>query len=391
MGEREITKSASSQSLDSLLNSNFINDMDTNTDDIDDLSQDVAKESQSGDKSPKHKPKKPRTGTGSKSNKDPSQTTISFRKPSPVTNDTQMISTTELNKRLESLQTKYDTKFKSMETLIKQLSDENKNLKSEITRLGTDNVKVTEKLTNFDLKLEKTNQESFYANYKANVAVDKIDELEQHGRSNTIRVYGVKDTNQNETTAQTATEVINLLENELDMTIERGDIDIAHRLGIFDINPDKNRSIICKFVRRTVKHEVIKRRRMLVGKAQVIVEDLTQENRELLTKTFEKDNISQAWSSNGKIFGKNKETGQILRFEKEIKSCIKNFEKKLYGKMTLDPPNDRESDDINSFYNEGFIPARRDRSHGKNIRGYSTQSYRSRGKNSWGRRSEGYM
>lgn len=66
-------------------------------------------------------------------------------------------------------------------------------------------------------------------------------------------------------------------------------------------NKDSNRPVICKFVSRFTKHEVIKARRVLKNTAVVIREDLTLQNAKLLERTNACDSVRAAWSDEGKI------------------------------------------------------------------------------------------
>ena len=128
--------------------------------------------------------------------------------------------------------------------------------------------------------------------------------------------------------------------------------------------------------------EVLNRRKALRGKGYVIIEDLTQENRDLLDTVFKKESIKQAWSSNGKIFGK-KHDGELIKFEKQIKTY--NFEHKLYNNMTGNDQdaksdticrnngnkgirdNNNTYDDMNSYFNTGgYTPVNINRGRGYN-------------------------
>lgn len=71
---------------------------------------------------------------------------------------------------------------------------------------------------------------------------------------------------------ETAYTVVKFLQKYLGVTVEVRDIDDAHRIGTF--LSLGNRSIICKFVTRLKKFEVIERRKELKGTYIAIKEDL---------------------------------------------------------------------------------------------------------------------
>ena len=129
-----------------------------------------------------------------------------------------------------------------------------------------------------------------------------INDIEQYTRRNNIRIYGVDDRNRDETAEETVGEVLKLLDRELNLSLHPRDINIAHRIGQFQ--KDGNRVIICSFVSRINRNEVIRRRKLLKGKAQVIREDLTRKNAKLLEEVSDVSNVSSAWSDQGKIIAK---------------------------------------------------------------------------------------
>ncbi|KAH3706188.1 hypothetical protein DPMN_065569 [Dreissena polymorpha] len=99
----------------------------------------------------------------------------------------------------------------------------------------------------------------------------KLNELEQYGKRNNIRIAGLAEANinHNKTTSETAEEtskaIIKFLNEKIDgLNICINDIDIAHRLGRRDTN-SKPRAAIVKFVYRHKRDQVMKNRRCLKG------------------------------------------------------------------------------------------------------------------------------
>ena len=238
----------------------------------------------------------------------------------------QTVTTNDLDNKLNNMVTRDEFQQFTL-SLIERADEEKKVLHSKIEKLETANVALQDKLTSLESKIDTANLKADLAIHKANVTLDKCDDLEQHGRSNTIRVYGTEDNVENETEMQTIDVVLRVLKAHLGIVLGRKDIDIAHRMGIYSNNTDESRSIICKFVNRTDKIMVIKKRKNLVATGIVIKEDISQANRKLLDTVSKKDSVVQAWTHNGKVLGKNSD-GTIRKFEREIKSAINNFEKK---------------------------------------------------------------
>jgi len=193
-----------------------------------------------------------------------------------------------VHKHVSALQGRVEITEKTVEALRNKVSDMETSIEkvaAENILIKKDNEKMKEQLTEREIKLKFQ-------------AAD-INNLEQYTRRNSVRIYGVNDPEKKETSAETAKQVVKLVKDKLEVDITVADIDIAHRTGIFQ--NDGNRPIICKFVSRFTKHDVIKARRKLKKSGYVIKEDLTIQNAKLLEKTKELETVESAWSHEGKI------------------------------------------------------------------------------------------
>jgi hypothetical protein len=123
--------------------------------------------------------------------------------------------------------------------------------------------------------------------------------LEQYTRRNSIRIYGIDDTNKNETPADTEQKVQTFLKDKLYIDLDPTDIDIAHRIGKYIV--DSNRPPICKFIYRTHKLKVISARKKLKGSTQVIREDLTLRNARLFEKLSQKEEVKNVGQTKAKL------------------------------------------------------------------------------------------
>lgn len=235
------------------------------------------------------------------------------------TSDSSVASQLEaMNKKLANVISKDD---KTLQKLIRQTFKEMKEelLKSVSHRIDILEGKLFEKeKENDNLKekiesLEKANETLKTKNEEKVVEMEKeiakrkkeLNELEQYGRRNSIRIFGIPESKDEtaEQTAQTAAEAINAhLSN---VTLRRYDIDIAHRLGK---KSRGNRPIIMKFVSRMTRDIVFRGRRSMISSNIYINEDLTALNNHILGCVRKKkcDEVDSAWSTNGKIYFKNK-------------------------------------------------------------------------------------
>ena len=143
----------------------------------------------------------------------------------------------------------------------------------------------------------------------------KLNELEQYGRRNNIRIAGLAEAsntnNNNKTTSETAEDTSKAIIKFLNEKIEGlnlciNDIDIAHRLGKRDTN-SKPRAAIVKFVSRYKRDQVMKNRRCLKGSGIFVNDDLTKLNQAVLMSIKRKLNQERnetAWSWEGKLYVK---------------------------------------------------------------------------------------
>ncbi|XP_069109651.1 uncharacterized protein [Argopecten irradians] len=129
---------------------------------------------------------------------------------------------------------------------------------------------------------------------------NKQNDLEQHGRKNSIRIVGLEDSNRNESVDECIGKIVKLVKDKLKIGINKHDIDIAHRLGPYQ--QGKLRNVICKFTHRTSKIDIVKQRKVLKGSGCYIMEDLTRKNQQRLKEAFELDCVERTWSIDGKLF-----------------------------------------------------------------------------------------
>ncbi|XP_071501386.1 uncharacterized protein [Diadema antillarum] len=136
-----------------------------------------------------------------------------------------------------------------------------------------------------------------------------MNDAEQYSRRNCVRLYGIPE-NPKEDTDQV---MLDLASEKLNIKLQRHEIDRSHRVGAPRTTSSRPgarkqpppRAIIVKFTTYRTRDTVIKSRRRLKGTHVGIEEDLTAENRLLLTKAKEEvernDKLCAAWSSDGRV------------------------------------------------------------------------------------------
>ena len=217
--------------------------------------------------------------------------------------------TNKLFKLREDLKKHFQEELEKVDHRVSELENKIKHNEKTITSLQNDNSDLRTKVEKLEedykkLKIEKDNMEEKVYETAQTVKLSEmhINEIEQYTRRNNIRIYGISDKKKDETAEETTGEVLKFLAIDLDLSLHSRDINIAHRIGQFQ--KDGDRVIICSFVSRIYRNEVMRRRKMLKGKAKVIREDLTWKNAKLLEDASDAPNVSSAWSDQGKIIVK---------------------------------------------------------------------------------------
>lgn len=144
-------------------------------------------------------------------------------------------------------------------------------------------------------ELDKQNQ---YLQQQVLKAKYDNDSLEQHGRKGSVRISGIP-----EEAEENVPAIIQKVAEAAGVTVTESDISACHRLGP---KRDRPRNIICKFVSRQTKYQLMQKRKNLKekeGYARVYVnEDLTMLRRRLLDVVRKCPQVSRANSKDGKIF-----------------------------------------------------------------------------------------
>ena len=175
--------------------------------------------------------------------------------------------------------------IRSKDELLAQKNDQISKLQSDVKNL----TKSTSKLT------------------------DKLDDLEQYGRRNSVRMYNIDCAPYGNNCFDA---VVDILHSKLKVSVGPNDIDRCHPVG--KPNANGHKPIIVKFKNYNAKREVYAAKSNLKGNPEkiFITEDLTKQNHKivasLLTKVKAKS-IHSFWTIDGKIFFKDDESADPKR------------------------------------------------------------------------------
>ena len=178
----------------------------------------------------------------------------------------------------------------SVSSSIQELKLENEQLRVTVEKLKKESETQKQELSDLKgaFRFERLN------------AVDK----EQYTRRNDIKIYGLREEGgeHGENAEQTSRVVRKLFRDKLGVTVRETDIDIAHRLGNFE--EDRERSVIVRFTRRSVKNELIQNRKKLKDTPVIITDNLCPSNMRIFYRLKDLVGGRNVWSIDGKLFAK---------------------------------------------------------------------------------------
>ena len=160
---------------------------------------------------------------------------------------------------------------------IKPLTEQIQKLEDELQKLKSDLCEKDEVINSLQVYVD-----------------DKCDELEQYGRRNNIRVFGVK-----EESGENTDNLVIAVAKKIDVHLDPSCIDRSHRVG----KPGGRypRPIIVKFTSYATRSAVFQSKRLLKGSKITIREDLTQARLALMKRAIESYSERCVWSYDGVI------------------------------------------------------------------------------------------
>lgn len=142
---------------------------------------------------------------------------------------------------------------------------------------------------------------------------EKTDSLEQYTRRNSLRVFGVQETKQEDCEKK----VLRVLKDKLQLDVLPEQIERCHRAGRFSEN--KPRSIIVKFISYKDRETVFKSKRLLKNTGIVIAEDLTINRLSLLRQARDAYGDKYGvWSKDGRIIIKTEHKTHRIENRKQL-------------------------------------------------------------------------
>ena len=206
----------------------------------------------------------------------------------------------------------YQTILAEMATMKKRLDEYEKNYENNISQ-GSDTApkacvagssKDTQRgeLTSMQEGLKKIEEMVDLAMKRLSAVEKRVDDLEQYSRSNCLVIHGCENVPTNSKPGkylEIENYVCKLLNEklQLDSPLDTYELDIAHQLP-----SDKGTPIIVKFLRRTRRNEIYRKKRLLKGSSVIITESLTRRRLKLLEKVRAEFDQCPVWTLKGEVF-----------------------------------------------------------------------------------------
>lgn len=126
----------------------------------------------------------------------------------------------------------------------------------------------------------------------------KVDHLQQSTKKNNIRLFGIKEAdNEN-----LSTKTVELLSNKLKISVSSDDVISVYRVG--QRRKDSPRHVLVVFRDDKIKNSIYNKKRLLKGSGVVMKEDLTAERLKIVKSASERYGFKNVWTVNGTVFAK---------------------------------------------------------------------------------------
>ncbi|XP_034241163.1 uncharacterized protein LOC117645228 [Thrips palmi] len=208
------------------------------------------------------------------------------------------ISEKTLQKIIDKVYEKYKAVIDEQQVTVKNLSD-------EVQKLREVNAKLNDEIEKLQLAADN--------------ATRRFDELEQYGRRNNLRIWGIK-----ESAGEDVDKLVVDMARKIGANIDGSCLDRAHRVGRPSSN-NKPRPIIVKFTSYAHRREMWKNKRALKGSPVSIAEDLTRARAALLYKVNNTYPRKTVWTSDGVILVKYNDTVLRMVTEEDLDEAYRRY------------------------------------------------------------------
>lgn len=206
-----------------------------------------------------------------------------------------------MDKLIKSVEDRLNLRIDVLET---SLFDANKRidaLEKVNVKLDSDNVTLRSTITSLNNKIDTLEI--------------NVDEQEQYSRHSNLLIHGLQEVPNEKDGKSLTTAVIDMLNTNLQLSIAPSEISALHRLRRMNSShqasqSSKPASIVVQFSNRSIRNEVLLKRKLLKGQKISITEQLTVKRVNILNKANElvrTQKIASCWSHDGRILVKSRD------------------------------------------------------------------------------------
>ncbi len=228
----------------------------------------------------------------------------------------------KLGVRVEEVEKQLSSLTNTINNAIKE-TFEGAEFKVIITKIINEAVKkaVSEVEAKFNQQLKVKTEEIKKLKSEVETLADKLNDIEQYGRRDSVRVFNVPDNADKSLGETVSCDVINKLPRDARFDIEEDTVRY-HRVG--RANPGKPCPVIIKFISYKKKMIFLKSRRVFKGCKITVADDLTGVNYNRLKEARDMDIVQNAWSWDGVLYAQVTGIRKPVRFRKpsELLGCF---------------------------------------------------------------------
>ncbi|KAG5865031.1 hypothetical protein JTB14_013323 [Gonioctena quinquepunctata] len=203
----------------------------------------------------------------------------------------------------------------TLEMIINKLAPKiTAKIEEQLEKLSKQFEKMDTKLNNVAIKLNASDELAHSNQKEVPILRNKLDSFEQTNKMNTLRLVGMKeDVNEN-----LQGSILHLFNGGMKIKCVLGEINNVFRIGKFNENTQKPKTVIVDFVTYLKRNEVYRARATLKGTGIYLNEDLIEKRYQLLMSTKKKQGAQNVWTRYGKIYTKVGNHVKIINGESDL-------------------------------------------------------------------------
>jgi len=215
----------------------------------------------------------------------------------------------------------------SFDSLSQSLKDELlKTIKDAVHEsLGEIVNDIKSRVSSIEERMDELENQLSHLQSQLNLIGAKANDNEQYSRRHNVRITGFPEEKGEDCVAKVA----KFCKETMKIAISSADIDRAHRVG--KPSQSKHRAIIVRLQSHRHKLDIMKNKKQLRGTKFFVNEDLTKENQKLFSEARKLPKVKSAWTRDGTIFIKDRDSDKIYRIDSSLDIFSYNLQSSPFG------------------------------------------------------------